>query len=81
MSRTGAFRPAGLRSPCRSILAWLEHRGGALEELVLPRRIDHAGDNRRAVQILHGHTKREDIMRYPGVDVEDALALSEGAEV
>ncbi len=37
--------------------------------------------NLRAVQILLGHTKIETTVRYPGVEVEDALALAEGTEV
>ena len=37
--------------------------------------------NLRAVQILLGHTKIESTLRYLGVDIEDALALSEGTEV
>jgi integrase len=37
--------------------------------------------NLRAVQILLGHTKIESTVRYLGVDVEDALALSEHTEV
>ncbi len=37
--------------------------------------------NLRAVQILLGHTKIESTVRYLGVDIEDALALSEGTEV
>jgi integrase len=37
--------------------------------------------NLRAVQILLGHTKIESTVRYLGVDVEDALALSEGTEI
>jgi integrase len=37
--------------------------------------------NLRAVHILLGHTKIESTVRYLGVDVEDALALSEGTEV
>jgi integrase len=37
--------------------------------------------NLRAVQILLGHTKIESAVRYLGVDVEDALALSEGTEL
>jgi hypothetical protein len=37
--------------------------------------------NLRAVQILLGHTKIENTVRYLGVDVEDALELSEATEV
>jgi site-specific recombinase XerD len=35
----------------------------------------------RAVQILLGHTKIESTVRYLGVDVEDALTLSERTEI
>ncbi len=37
--------------------------------------------NLRAVLILLGHTKIESTVRYLGVDIEYALALSEGTEV
>ena len=37
--------------------------------------------NLRAVQLLLGHAKIETTVRYLGVDIEDALALSEGTEV
>ncbi len=40
-----------------------------------------ATGNLRAVQILLGHTKIENIVRYLGVDVEDALTLAEGTEI
>ncbi len=40
-----------------------------------------ATGNLRAVQILLGHTKMENTVRYLGVDVEDALTLAEGIEV
>ena len=40
-----------------------------------------ATGNLRAVQILLGHTKIENTVRYLGVEVEDALALAEGTEV
>jgi hypothetical protein len=33
------------------------------------------------VQILLGHTKIENTVRYLGVDIEDALALAEGTEI
>ena len=106
-----------------SILAWLERRGGSLDDFVFPSRIDHARHistrqyarlvdewvtaiglrqedydahslrrtkaaiiykqtgNLRAVQILLGHTKIESTVRYLGVDVEDALTLSERTEI
>lgn len=37
--------------------------------------------NLRAVQLLLGHTKLESTVRYLGIEVEDALALSEETEV
>ena len=106
-----------------SLLAWLERRGGSVEDYAFPSRINHsaaistrqyarlveqwvsaiglcredygthslrrtkasiiykATGNLRAVQILLGHTKIENTVRYLGVDVEDALTLAEGTEV
>ncbi|WP_242097664.1 tyrosine-type recombinase/integrase [Sphingomonas sp. CROZ-RG-20F-R02-07] len=40
-----------------------------------------ATGNLRAVQILLGHTKIENTVRYLGVDVDDALTLSEATEI
>jgi integrase len=37
--------------------------------------------NLRAVQLLLGHTKLESTVRYLGVEVDDALAISEGLEL
>lgn len=106
-----------------SLGAWLERRGGALDDYVFPSRVDHAmhistrqyarlvhewvtgvglrreeygshslrrtkasiiykaTGNLRAVQILLGHTKIENTVRYLGVEAEDALTLAEGTEV
>jgi integrase len=37
--------------------------------------------NLRAVQLLLGHTKMDSTVRFLGVDLEDALAISESAEI
>lgn len=118
--RTRAMVMADARS---SLLAWLERRGGSVDDYAFPSRIDHsahisrrqyarlvdewvgaiglrpeeygthslrrtkasiiykATGNLRAVQILLGHTKIENTVRYLGVDMEDALALAEGTEI
>lgn len=38
-------------------------------------------DNLRAVQLLLGHTKMDSTVRYLGVDLDDALSLSEGIDL
>jgi hypothetical protein len=43
--------------------------------------IYRATGNIRAIQILRGHTKIENTVRYLGVDVEDALLLAERTEI
>jgi site-specific recombinase XerC len=37
--------------------------------------------NLRAVQLLLGHTKMDSTVRYLGVELEDALAISESVEI
>jgi site-specific recombinase XerC len=37
--------------------------------------------NLRAIQLLLGHTKLESTIRCSGVDIEDALELSEQTEI
>ncbi len=43
--------------------------------------IYRATGNIRAIQILLGHSKIENTVRYHGVDVEDALLLAERTEI
>ena len=106
-----------------SLLAWLELRGGSVEDFAFPSRLDptqhmstrqyarlvdewvtavglrkeefgthslrrtkasiiyKATGNLRAIQILLGHSKIENTVRYLGVDIEDALTLAENTEV
>jgi integrase len=45
-----------------------------------PAQIYRKTGNLRAVQLLLGHTKLESTVRYLGIEVDDALAISEQVE-
>lgn len=106
-----------------SLHAWLERRGGSVDDFAFPSRVDPDGHlstrqyarlvdewvtaiglrpedygthslrrtkaaliykatgNLRAIQILLGHTKIENTVRYLGVDIDDALTLAETTEI
>ena len=124
---------SALRTICRiwlypsgtgtTLFAWLELRGGSVEDFVFPSRVDHTRHlstrqyarlvdewaeaiglrpeeygthslrrtkasiiykqtkNLRAVQLLLGHTALESTVRYLGIEVDDALELSEKIEI
>jgi site-specific recombinase XerC len=46
-----------------------------------PAQIYKKTGNLRAVQLLLGHTKLESTVRYLGVEVDDALSISEQVEL
>ena len=87
-SRVDHSRPISTRQYARLVDEWVVGVGLRREEYgthSLRRTkasiIYKASGNLRAVQILLGHAKIENTVRYLGVDVEDALALAEGIEV
>jgi site-specific recombinase XerC len=57
-------------------LDWREHSMRRTKASIIYK----ATGNLRAVQLLLGQSKIESTVRYPGVDVEDALALAVGTE-
>lgn len=46
-----------------------------------PAQIYKKTGNLRAVELLLGHTKLESTVRYLGIEVDDALAISEQVEL
>lgn len=54
---------------------------GGVWNTFAPSHQGRATGNIRAIQILLGHCKIENTVRYLGVDVEDALPLAERTEI
>jgi hypothetical protein len=46
-----------------------------------PAQIYKKTGNLRVVRLLLGHTKLERTVRYPGIEVDDALSISEQVEL
>jgi len=87
-SRVDHSRPMSTRQYARLVDEWVTAIGLRRAEYgthslrrTKASMIYKATGNLRAVQILLGHTKIENTVRYLGVDVEDALLLAERTEI
>jgi site-specific recombinase XerC len=77
-SRVGHNGHLSTRQYARPVDEWATGVGLMRSEYGI---IYRATGNLRAVQILLGHSKIENTVRYLGIDVEDALALAENTEI
>jgi len=87
-SRVHDDRHISTRQYARIVHQWIERAGldGAAYGTHSMRRTKAAQiykktGNLRAVQLLLGHTKLESTVRYLGIEVDDALAISEQVEL
>ena len=87
-SRVSGSPHLGTRQYARIVDAWVEEigLGPAAYGTHSMRRtkaslIYRRTKNLRAVQLLLGHTKLESTVRYPGIEVDDALEIAEQTEV
>lgn len=87
-SRVDPGRPMSTRQYARLVDEWVTAAGLRREDYgthslrrTKASMIYKATGNLRAVQILLGHAKIENTVRYLGVDVEDALLLAERTEI
>lgn len=87
-SRLDHGRPMSTRQYARLVDEWVTAVGLRREDYgthsmrrTKAAMIYRATGNLRAVQILLGHTKIENTVRYLGVDVEDALIIAERLEI
>jgi len=87
-SRLNHRRPMSTRQYARLVDEWVTAAGLRCEDYgthsmrrTKAAMIYRATGNIRAIQILLGHTKIENTVRYLGVDVEDALLLAERTEI
>ncbi|MDO7843786.1 tyrosine-type recombinase/integrase [Sphingomonas immobilis] len=84
----GAIGPVYRRQYARLLKGWLQQVGieptpygtHSLRRTKVALIYRQTG-NLRAIQILLGHTKLDSTVRYLGVDIEDALALAEAADI